>query len=94
MSAKANVVVLIVATAIIVAVFLFMSIPSDTTFLETSISQDLPPNFKVAFIGDQYLGSNAVSVLQLIKDEGTDMVLHQGDFDYAEARFIVSRSVT
>ncbi|MDH3677655.1 MAG: metallophosphoesterase [Nitrosopumilus sp.] len=41
-------------------------------------------NFKVAFIGDQGIGANSVSVLQLIKDEGTDMVLHQGDFDYSD----------
>jgi len=42
-----------------------------------------PPNFKVAFIGDQGFGANSVSVLQLIKDEGAQMVLHQGDFEYA-----------
>jgi hypothetical protein len=41
-----------------------------------------PPNFKVAFIGDQGSGPNSVSVLQLIKNEGAQMVLHQGDFDY------------
>ena len=32
-----------------------------------------PPNFKVAFIGDQGVNSNAVAVLQLIKSEGADM---------------------
>jgi PKD repeat protein len=42
------------------------------------------PNLKVAFIGDQSLGSDAVAVLQVIKDEGAHMVLHQGDFDYAD----------
>jgi len=42
------------------------------------------PNFKIACIGDQALGQNAVSVLQLIKDEGAHMVLHQGDFDYID----------
>jgi myo-inositol-hexaphosphate 3-phosphohydrolase len=41
-----------------------------------------PPNFTVAFIADQGLGSNARAVLQLIKDEGGDMVVHMGDFDY------------
>jgi hypothetical protein len=40
------------------------------------------PNLKVAFIGDQGRGSDALAVLQLIKDEGAHMVLHQGDFDY------------
>ena len=39
-------------------------------------------NFRVAFIGDQGLGSNSVAVLNLIKDENAQMVLHQGDFDY------------
>ena len=41
-------------------------------------------NLRVAVIGDQGLGSNAVSVLKLIKDEGAHMVLHQGDFDYQD----------
>ena len=39
-------------------------------------------DLRVAFIGDQGLNSNSVSVLNLIKDEGTHMVLHQGDLDY------------
>jgi len=43
-----------------------------------------PSNFKVAFIADQGLGPNSVAVLQLIKDEGADMVLHQGDFEYTD----------
>ena len=43
-----------------------------------------PQNFKVAFIGDQGLGTNAVAVLNLIKDEGTNMVLHQGDLGYTD----------
>ncbi|MCH8937672.1 MAG: PKD domain-containing protein, partial [Gemmatimonadetes bacterium] len=42
-----------------------------------------PPNFKVAFIGDQDDGSGAMNVLRLIRDEGTDMVIHLGDFDYS-----------
>lgn len=41
------------------------------------------PNLKVAFIGDQGNGSDALAVLQLILNEGADMVLHQGDFDYS-----------
>jgi PKD domain/Calcineurin-like phosphoesterase len=40
------------------------------------------PNLKVAFIGDQGHGTGALAVLRLIRDEGADMVLHQGDFDY------------
>lgn len=36
----------------------------------------------VAFIGDQGYGESSEAVLELIKDEGADCVLHQGDFDY------------
>lgn len=43
-----------------------------------------PENFKVAFIGDQGLGGDSESVLTLINNENVDMVLHQGDFDYAD----------
>ena len=43
-----------------------------------------PKNFKVAFIGDQGLGPNSVSVLKLIENEDADMVLHQGDFEYSD----------
>ena len=42
----------------------------------------MPPNFKVAFIGDHGLGNGPRDVLRMIKDEGADMVLHSGDFDY------------
>jgi hypothetical protein len=46
---------------------------------------DLPPaNITIAFIGDQGLGPNAEAVLNLIKNEGADAVLHQGDFDYVD----------
>ena len=38
--------------------------------------------FRVAFIGDQGYTPASFSVLELIKDEGTQMVLHQGDLDY------------
>lgn len=39
---------------------------------------------KVAFIGDQGVGSNARAVLSLIKSENADMVLIQGDLGYDE----------
>ncbi len=41
------------------------------------------PNLKVAFIGDTGYGTNFTNVLNLIKNEGAQAVLHQGDFDYA-----------
>ena len=43
-----------------------------------------PPNFKVAFIADQGLTSGSTAVLEMIRDEGAHMVLHQGDFDYLD----------
>jgi hypothetical protein len=46
---------------------------------------DIPPvNFTIAFIGDQGLGPNAEAVLNLIKNEGANAVLHLGDFDYVD----------
>ena len=44
----------------------------------------VPENFKVAFIGDQGFGTDARAVLSLIMDEGAQLVLHQGDFDYQD----------
>ena len=41
-------------------------------------------DFRVAFIGDQGSTQEAIAVLNLIKDEGAQMVLHQGDFDYKD----------
>jgi len=43
-----------------------------------------PANLKIAFIGDQALGPNSVAVLNLIKAEGAEAVLHSGDLDYAD----------
>ena len=42
------------------------------------------PDLKVAFIGDSGNDAAFRRVLELIKSEGAHMVLHQGDFDYAE----------
>lgn len=42
------------------------------------------PNLKVAFIGDSGNGADFRRVLELIKSEAAHMVLHQGDFDYAD----------
>ena len=43
------------------------------------------PNLKVAFIGDSGAGRDFRKVLQLIKDQGADMVLHQGDLGYKDS---------
>jgi hypothetical protein len=47
-------------------------------------AEDPPPELKIAFIGDQGLGGDAVEVLRLIRDEGAEAVVHQGDFDYED----------
>ncbi len=41
-----------------------------------------PDNYMVAFIGDQGPKADALAVLELIKNEGADVVVHLGDFDY------------
>jgi myo-inositol-hexaphosphate 3-phosphohydrolase len=41
------------------------------------------PGLLVAFIGDSGFGAGAQQVWRLIRDEGADMVLHQGDLAYA-----------
>jgi hypothetical protein len=43
-----------------------------------------PDNYMIAFIGDQGLGDNARAVLNLIKNEGANAVVHSGDFDYQD----------
>ena len=43
---------------------------------------ETPENFKVAFIGDATIGPNADAVLNLIKVEGAQAVVHAGDLDY------------
>jgi uncharacterized protein YjdB/PKD repeat protein len=52
------------------------------------------PNLKVAFIGDQGWGPDALNVLQLIGDEGADMVIHSGDLDYVNDPVLFDSNVT
>ncbi len=42
-----------------------------------------PVDFKVAFFGDLGTNKKSIKLLKMIKDEGTDMVIHLGDIDYA-----------
>ena len=49
---------------------------------------------RVAFIADQSLTPNAIAVLNLIKHEGADMVLHQGDFDYSDDPYKWDRQIS
>ena len=63
-------------------------IPTDSN-LKTGSNQTTDPdhtttpNLKVALIGDTDYQANFEGVLTLIKNEGAELVLHQGDFDYA-----------
>lgn len=41
------------------------------------------PNVLIAFMGDQGNGTSADQVLNLIRNEGAQAVVHNGDFDYA-----------
>ena len=53
-----------------------------------------PAGFKVAFIGDSEAGSDFRNVLELIRDEGTDMVMHQGDLGYGASASTWDQVVT
>jgi hypothetical protein len=56
-------------------------VPSPTP--TPTVQVDLPPpDLKVAFIGDQGTNNNAQAVLKLIKEEGAELVVHQGDLAY------------
>src|SRR3990172_1802138 len=68
---------IVVATILVATMFTF------TPIQMASAQATTPAGFKIAFIGDQGLGStDSIPVLQLIKNEGAGMVIHQGDFDY------------
>jgi predicted phosphodiesterase len=45
-------------------------------------AEETPANFKVAFFGDQGLGSDSEAVLQLVLAEGASAIVQLGDFDY------------
>lgn len=48
-------------------------------------AESTAPDLTVAFIADQGLGPDSRAVLELIRNEGTDAVIHQGDLDYEDA---------
>lgn len=60
------------------------SAPVTATVNITSAPEGIPtePNLKVAFIGDTSAGSNYKAVLNLIKSENAEFIVHNGDFDY------------
>lgn len=61
---------------------------SVTKGLNTAIGPDFtvktPINFKIAFLADSDIGVNADAVLNLIKNEGSQVVIHPGDLNYSE----------
>ena len=59
--------------------FVFLFLAASSSFAQVATD----PNFKVAFIGDSGAGNNFRDVLNLIKAEGAQAVLHQGDFAYS-----------
>jgi hypothetical protein len=52
--------------------------------VQARAGEPVPPDFTIAFIGDQGLGPDSVAVLALIAAEGADLVIHSGDFDYED----------
>ena len=58
--------------------------PQDGALPDAPVTTDATEaNFKVAFIGDTGTGADFRSVLQLIKREQADLVMVQGDLNYA-----------
>ena len=62
-------------------VFLLLTVVHPVWARTSVPPSETPPNSKVAFIGDQGMGEDAEAVLRLIKSEGAQAVLHQGDLD-------------
>ena len=52
-----------------------------------------PIDFKVAFFGDLGTDADSIRLLEMIKAEGADMVLHLGDIDYADDPVGHSRTI-
>lgn len=49
------------------------------------VAENPEADFTIAFIGDQGNTGNSRAVLELIRSEGADMVIHSGDFDYLDS---------
>jgi hypothetical protein len=48
------------------------------------IGESTPPNFKVAFFGDEGIDPTSVAALNLVKNEGAQALVVAGDLDYAD----------
>lgn len=73
--------------------FICFSLSSIATAGTRGDGEGTPVDFKVAFFGDLGTDADSVRLLQLIKEEGTDMVLHLGDIDYSHDPRSHSRTV-
>ena len=71
-------------TFILLGVTLTAGLSSGSSGHPFTAQETTPANLKIAFIGDQGLGPNSVAVLNLIKSEGAQAVLHSGDLEYAD----------
>ena len=76
-------------STLVLSLLLLLGAVAGWSVVSTGIAQAGPGNsttvnLTVAFIGDQGLTANSMAVLELIRDEGADMVMHQGDFDYID----------
>ena len=66
------------------AVIIFILIFSSNSVSSKTLASSTDPNLLVAFVGDTGYGPGFLNVLNLIQSEGADLVVHQGDFDYAD----------
>jgi hypothetical protein len=76
--AKTNLLMVGAATLIVAVLALAIFIPAPRAAAGTA------PDFKVAFTGDQGNNANALAVMALIKNEGAELTLLNGDFDYGD----------
>ncbi len=70
------------ARFVVVAALLIASTPIPAGPRSAEGVSETPSDFKVAMFGDSTLSEDAAAVFRLVRDEGTRMVLHLGDFDY------------
>ena len=88
MAKRTRVLIPIIIAVFIVVIAGVLSVPTVPTDVNLELVEEKPihadTEFRVAFIGDQGLCPDAITVLNLIKDEGAQIVLHQGDFDYVD----------
>ena len=83
---KRHILALLFPLFILVFAVMSRSTPTVSTFAAPIGSVSTDPNFKVAFIGDTGGSSgNFSDVLTLIKNEGAQFVMQQGDMGYGDS---------